>query len=80
MNGPRISIVVLTHNRKTELLRTLTQLSDVRDIPIIVVDNASADGTADAVTKRFPRVELVRLSHNAGAAGRNAGVHAATTP
>ena len=72
----RIGIVVLTHDRREEALRTLEHLPHRDDIPITVVDNASSDGTADAVRARYPAVTIVRLDHNAGAAGRNAGVFA----
>jgi GT2 family glycosyltransferase len=80
MNAPRISLVVLTHDRKYELLRTLARLAELGDFPIIVVDNASRDGTADTVRTAFPGVGLIALCCNAGAAGRNAGVRACTTP
>lgn len=42
---------------------------------IIVVDNASTDGSADAVTAKFPEIELIRHSRNLGyAGGVNAGL------
>jgi GT2 family glycosyltransferase len=75
----RIGIVVLTHDRRDEVLRTLGHLSCGNDIPITVVDNASSDGTADAVRARYPDVRIVRLAGNQGAAGRNAGVLACRT-
>lgn len=77
----RVSIIVLTHNRKHELLHTLDRLHELEaPYPIYVVDNASTDGSADAAVERHPDVHVVRLSHNIGAAGRNAGVAAAQTP
>jgi GT2 family glycosyltransferase len=36
---------------------------------VVVVDNASDDGTAEAVRARFPAVDLVRLGANTGGAG-----------
>jgi GT2 family glycosyltransferase len=70
-----LGVVVLTYNRAATLVVTLERL---RPLPpsarLVVVDNASTDGTADIVRTRFPDLELVRLSANAGAAGRNAGV------
>ena len=69
-----IGVVVLTHNRAADLARTLERM---RELPagarLVVVDNASADGTAEMVGERFPWIELVRLDANVGAAGRNAG-------
>lgn len=81
MTGPaRISIVVLTHNRRDELNHTLHRLLDLPDqYPLIVVDNGSTDGTAATVSRNFPDVALVRAPSNLGAAGRNLGVRAADT-
>lgn len=76
----RISVVVLTHNRRAELLRTLAMLSRLPDATsVCVVDNGSADGTALAVARDYPQVKLVRLAANLGAAGRNEGVRQAAT-
>lgn len=81
MIGERVSIVVLTFNRRDELLRTLAALAQVDEsVRIVVADNASTDGTAEAVARRHPRVDVVRLPRNVGAAGRNAGARACTTP
>jgi GT2 family glycosyltransferase len=81
MSDPRLSIVVLTYNRREELLGNLARLSrHAVGLPIIVVDNGSGDGTAEAVETAFPEIRLVRAPGNLGAAGRNLGVAAATTP
>jgi GT2 family glycosyltransferase len=81
MIGERVSIVVLTYNRRNDVLRTLSQLAHVdEDVPVVVVDNGSSDGTAQAIVAHYPRARLVRLPLNAGAAGRNAGVRACATP
>jgi GT2 family glycosyltransferase len=76
-----VTIVVLTHNRREELLRTLARLRALPEqAAIVVVDNASADGSAQAVRQAHPQVRLVRSARNLGAAGRNLGVDAARTP
>lgn len=81
MIDERVSIVVLTFNRRDELLRTLTELARVDEsVRIVVADNASTDGTSEAVARGHPRVDVVRLPRNLGAAGRNAGARACTTP
>lgn len=40
--------------------------------PVVVVDNASSDGTADAVGPALPQVAVVRLDRNRGALVRTA--------
>jgi GT2 family glycosyltransferase len=78
---PRIAVVVLTHNRKAEILRTLGKLIDLPERPgIVVVDNGSTDGTALSVRESFPQVEVVLAGGNLGAAGRNLGVRYVATP
>jgi GT2 family glycosyltransferase len=77
----RVSVVVLTHDRADELERTLERLSALAERPpIVVVDNASRDDTAQRVATRFPEVTLVRSDANLGAAGRNLGVERVSTP
>lgn len=77
----RASIVVLTHNRKPELLQTLGKLQELNErYAMYVVDNASTDGSADAVLNRYPDMHVIKLPRNMGASGRNAGVAAAQTP
>jgi GT2 family glycosyltransferase len=74
---PPIAVVVLTHDRRDEILRTLDRLSALpEEPPVCVVDNGSRDGTAVAIARRHPEVRLVRLHDNRGAAGRNDGVRA----
>jgi len=77
----RIGVVVLTHERADEVLRSLRHLAaSSAALPLIVVDNASRDGTAERVAREFPHARLVRLTRNLGAAGRNLGVARVTTP
>jgi GT2 family glycosyltransferase len=61
------------------LCRTLEAVlkQDVPNLQVIVVDNASPDGTVDFVRERFPGVELLALSDNVGIRGRNEGFRAA---
>ncbi len=71
----RTAVVVITHDRRDELLRTLRSLERLPERPhVVVVDNASTDGTAEAVRAHHPDVELVRSATNLGAVGRNVGV------
>jgi glycosyltransferase involved in cell wall biosynthesis len=76
-----VTVVIATRNRRPELYATLERLSDLPERPrIIVVDNGSRDGTAQAVRRAFPRVQLISLPRNRGACARNVGVRRAQTP
>jgi GT2 family glycosyltransferase len=76
-----VGVVIATRNRRTSLLRTLTHLSRLPWRPrIVLVDNASSDGTPDAVRALFPGVELVELEDNLGASARTVGVMRLDTP
>jgi N-acetylglucosaminyl-diphospho-decaprenol L-rhamnosyltransferase len=78
---PRVGVVVITHNRREELLETLERLRRLPEAPAtVVVDNGSQDGTAEAVRRGHPWVDLVASPTNLGAVGRNVGVERLDTP
>lgn len=66
-----VCAVVVTYNRK-ELLRkclqSLLQQTRLLDC-IVVVDNASTDGTLDLLNQEFPTLRLLPLETNTGGAG-----------
>ena len=68
---PRVIAVVVTWNRRSLLAEALSALRDQTRPPeaIVVVDNASTDGTASFVDREFPSVEVVELTRNTGGAG-----------
>jgi glycosyltransferase involved in cell wall biosynthesis len=71
---PRITIMIATHNRVSELAKTLESClaQSGPTAEILVVDDASTDGTYDAVRSRFPQVDVVRNERNKGSiASRN---------
>ncbi|HEY3941829.1 MAG TPA: glycosyltransferase [Acidimicrobiales bacterium] len=75
------TVVIATRNRAEELVVCLRRLNALPSVPpIVVVDNASSDGSPEAVVTGFPDVELVRLAENLGASARNVGVARSTTP
>jgi GT2 family glycosyltransferase len=81
MVEPRVGVVVITHQRRTEALATVGRLLALPEQPpIVLVDNGSSDGTAEAVRARFPQIEMLALSENLGAVGRNLGVDRMRTP
>lgn len=77
-----VSAIIVSCNTRAMTLDCLRDLfADLEGIPseVIVVDNASTDGSADAIAGRFgPRVRLIRNGRNAGfAAASNIAMRAA---
>jgi GT2 family glycosyltransferase len=72
------SFVIVSYNGKEFLHRCLASLIEhtrSADFEIVVVDNASTDGTPDMVARDYPHVVLIRRSENAGfARGVNEGI------
>jgi GT2 family glycosyltransferase len=76
-----VTIVVITRDRRESLLHTVARLRRLPGAPpVVVIDNASSDGTAAALQEACPDVEVMRLDRNLGAAGRTEGVLRAGTP
>ena len=70
---PLVYIIILSWNGKAdtvECLRSL-ELLEYPNHKLLVVDNASSDGTAEAVRKEFPGVELIVNERNLRFAGGN---------
>lgn len=75
---PDLSVLITSWNAKQVLLdclKTLPAACARHTSEVIVVDNASADGTSEAVQALAEPIRLVRLEHNRGfSAGNNAGL------
>lgn len=71
--GPLVSIVVVTHGAWSWAERALTALGAHTEVPheVIVVDNASPDGTRERVRERFPDARLIANETNAGFGAAN---------
>jgi GT2 family glycosyltransferase len=84
---PRISAVICTHNREDYLRKALASLA-AQSLPpaafeVLVVDNASTDGTARAAEEaaaRAPNVRYLRENRLGLSYARNAGADAARAP
>jgi GT2 family glycosyltransferase len=66
---PRLSIIVVTYNSRGHIDRCLTSIvgtPSTIDREIVIVDNASPDGTAAAVRQRWPAVCVVDTGGNIG--------------
>jgi GT2 family glycosyltransferase len=78
--GARVGVIVVNANAGEVIDRALTAVAaqTVRPARTIVVDNASTDGSLQAVRDRHPEVEVIALERNVGfAAGNNVGFEAA---
>lgn len=82
MIRPRLTIIIVTWNSAQDIESCLTSLQQQGiDQQIIVVDNASTDGTAQLIKEQYPSIELIALSTNVGfAAGCNRGAAQARSP
>lgn len=83
MTAPALSAIVLLWNGAAYLERCVNSLlaQTQPDLEIILVDNASADGTAALARDRYPALTLVENEKNLGfAGGMNAGIRASLAP
>jgi len=73
---PLVSILIVTRNRRRDLVRAIRSalLQDYPRCEVVVVDNASSDGTAEMVRQDFSEVRLICSHKNLGCpSGRNLG-------
>jgi len=68
-----VAVIIVNFNSGRHLLRCLQSLNDQSTTTdrMIVVDNASTDDSMREVRRRFPHVEIIRLSKNVGFAAAN---------
>lgn len=73
MNPPFVITVILNSNRRDETVACLASLhqSTYGNHQVLVLDNASTDGSVEAIRTAFPEVELLALEENRGYAGNN---------
>lgn len=81
MTSSLVSVVIITHNRVNELVRCIQTVLKQQDplFEILVVDNASEDGTCETIAALFPQVRIHRSETNLGVpGGRNIGFQIAS--
>ena len=79
-NFPMCSVIVLNYNGKNHLKRCLNSLlkQNYQNYEIILVDNASTDGSVNFVKKNYPRIRIIENKKNLGyAEGNNTGIRVA---
>jgi GT2 family glycosyltransferase len=80
MPDPHISVIIPNWNGAKHLPTCLDSLhaQTHQEVEVIVVDNASTDGSQSLLAQRYPSVRLIPLSDNRGFTGAcNAGLQAA---
>ncbi|WP_338467575.1 glycosyltransferase family 2 protein [Novosphingobium sp. ZN18A2] len=76
---PELTVIMVNYNTRDLTLRAIeTLLANAGDVAfrLVVWDNASHDGSADAIARRFPDIELIRSPENIGFARANNAVAA----
>lgn len=70
---PHLIAVILNTNRREDTLACLASLEENRypHLSVIVLDNASGDGSVEAIASAHPDVKIIRLGQNLGYAGNN---------
>ncbi len=80
----KLSIVIVNWNSKELLkncLSSLREYHDLRDINVIVVDNASRDGSTEMIEASFPEVRVIHSGGNVGfGKANNMAIKTAPTP
>lgn len=72
--APDLTVIIVSYNTRDltlAALRTLYTTTKATAFRTVVLDNASTDGSTDAVAAAFPQVELIRSSENLGFARAN---------
>jgi len=84
VSRPDLTVLVVSYETRELTLDCLRSLFETtRDAPpeVVVVDNGSRDGSADAIARHFPQVTLLRLEENVGfARANNLAAERAGTP
>jgi GT2 family glycosyltransferase len=74
VNPPGLAIVIVTHNSEGEIgacLNSVVGETAPHPTEVVVVDNASSDGTVALVRRGFPGVRVIETAGNAGFARAN---------
>ena len=66
----QLSVIILNYNGLSHLEPCLTSLARIAypsaQLEIIIVDNASTDGSANHIERQYPQVRLIRSATNLG--------------
>ena len=68
------SVIIVSYNTRQltlDCIKSALSQSGTMPCKLLVVDNASGDGSAEAIAAEFPQVELIRSEKNLGFAAAN---------
>ncbi len=73
VSAPKVSIIVVSYNTREMTLECLRSVQAETRVPyeLIVVDNTSTDGSAEAIAREFPDITLLAEGENHGFAKAN---------
>lgn len=69
-----LTVIIVSYNTRELTLKALSTLFEnthKTDMDVVVIDNASADGSAEAISKQFPQANLIQSKENLGFAKAN---------
>ena len=73
IKAPKVLVIIVTWNNKEYVLNLLNSLTDLcypkEALDVLVVDNASSDGTDKAISASYPHVHLICNTENLGGSG-----------
>ena len=73
LSQKKVTAVVVTYNRKDMLVQCIDAISKqtYKDLDILIVDNASTDGTKETVLQlNIPNLKYINTGANIGGAGK----------
>lgn len=71
MSEPKVLIIIVTFNKKEYVSNLLHSLRGItyKNYDIVLIDNASSDGTVEFLAKEFPHLHLIKNAENTGGSG-----------
>lgn len=74
----KVSIITINYNGLEDTCALIESIPFNDNMEVIVVDNASNNQEAEAITKRYPQIKVIQTNQNLGfAGGNNLGIRAA---
>ncbi len=76
-----LTLIVVSYNSSSIINRCLHEIISSGEFPVLLIDNASPDGSAAILSETFPNAEIVAMDQNIGyGRAANVGLHKTGTP